>query len=353
MTDYGKIFKENPIKTSEPTTEYYKRIAKKIKKSPRTIGDQYNKWLKISKNGIFDQIGSIKAYNKMPKEIEKALTDTLKTLYTKEELTKEESARVWKNIEKELDKPKRNIHVLFGCTHIPYENIELLNKITTLCEDLKDKLSGFHIMGDFLDMLAFSRHNINQVTPHGYTIGIEYERANTWLDIFDSVLPKDCRKTYGFGNHESHFERHFQDINNSVFKDATISPQDALKLTERGYEVYTDWREDFVQIGNLSIHHGFLLGQNPCKQHLDKMKVSNAFVHTHRIGSHFDGELSSYNLGCTADLNSPGMKYASRIERMNWANGFGVCYVNEDGSFQMNVIRVNKDNSFWFGNKKY
>ncbi len=82
------------------------------------------------------------------------------------------------------------------------------------------------------------------------------------------------------------------------------------------------------------------------------MKCSNAFVHTHRIGMWYQGDQAAFNLGSTADLESQGMKYASRLERMMWNNGLGSCNVEADGTFQMDVIRV-QNSSFYYGGKKY
>ncbi len=337
--DYNKLFLENPIKVSEPTTEYYKRVAKKAKKSFRTIGDQYNKWLKESiksKVEIFGVDKKTKAIN-----VGK-LTDA--------EINKLIS---WKgNLEDKLYGPKRNIHLVISDIHIPFENTVLLEKIAKLMEDNKEQIAGFHIAGDFLDMLGFNSHEKDVVPMKGYSVGIEYEIGNGWLDIFDNSLLPNTIKSFLYGNHEHRIFSHLKNINNSLYRDIIKDPTEALNLRNRGYNVYNNWKEDSIKIGNLEVIHGFYLNQNLVKSHMNKLKNSVMMGHSHKLSCQVEGKISGYNIGFLGDKESDGFKYANRFERTDWTNGFAVVYVEPNGDFKVNLIDCT-NNEFWFGSKKY
>lgn len=261
--------------------------------------------------------------------------------------------RKWKE-SKNIQPVKRSedgMHIVIGCTHCPYENQELVVKLCSFISDYKHKIAGFHLIGDFMNMGALSPHNDKTVDLTGYTLGQEYLAGNKLLDIFDSVLPKNIRKTYLGGNHEFWYDRYVSNIKNFKTADALPSPYDALKLVQRGYEVKTDWKEDFFIVGSYHLIHGLYCSTNPCKAHIDKLRQNVLFAHTHRIGQHFEGKLHGMNIGTFADINSEGFKYSSRIERQAWNNGFGIISVSGNES-QAELIVCN-NNSFYYAGKKY
>lgn len=335
MTDYNKLFQENPIKPSEPMEIYYKRIAKKAKKSYRTIGDQYNRWIK-SDEKVYSE-----PFLKSIKSIDEALIP----------LTKKEEKRIWKNIEKKL--PKRNLHIIINDSHIPFENKTLLEKISLMMEDNKHQIAGFHIAGDYLDMLGFCTQNKDNVLPKGYTVGMEYEIGNTWLDIFEMSLLPDTVKSYLSGNHEvARVEKFLKNVNNAAYRDILIDPVQGLKLKERGFNIYKNWKEDSIRLGNLEIIHGIYLNQNAIKSHLNKLNNSVIYGHSHKLGAVYEANKQGFNNGCLCDINSEGFKYVSRLERADWKNGFAVVYLEDNGSFKVNLIDCS-NNEFYFGNRKY
>lgn len=243
------------------------------------------------------------------------------------------------------------IHIVIGCVHIPFHNKQLIDKLLTLISDHKDRIKGFHIIGDFLEMKSLSPHEINTYNSSSLTLGQEYNAGNTVLDMIDRVLPKDILKTYIYGNHEFWYTRYVNDIKNYKIADSLKSPEEALHLKERGYIVKTDWKEDYFDIGKYQILHGVFCTQNPSKAHVDKLKHSCVFAHTHRIGQHYDIDLHGVNIGCLIDINSSAFGYLSRIERNSWKNGFGIINVQDNHS-QAEVI-VCENNSFFYGGKKY
>lgn len=110
-----------------------------------------------------------------------------------------------------------------------------------------------------MNMGALSPHNDKTIDLTGYTLGQEYLAGNKLLDIFDSVLPKNIRKTYLGGNHEFWYDRYISNIKNYKTADALPSPYDALKLVQRGYEVKTDWKEDFFVVRKISFDSWIIL----------------------------------------------------------------------------------------------
>lgn len=261
--------------------------------------------------------------------------------------------RKWKE-SKNITAIKRSedgMHIVIGCTHCPYENQELVVKLCSFISDYKHKIAGFHLIGDFMNMGALSPHNDKTVDLTGYTLGQEYFAGNKLLDVFDSVLPKNIRKTYLGGNHEFWYDRYVSNIKNFKTADALPSPYNALKLVQRGYEVKTDWKEDFFIVGSYHLIHGLYCSTNPCKAHIDKLRQNVLFAHTHRVGQHFEGKLHGMNIGTLADINSEGFKYSSRIERQAWNNGFGI--INVSGNESQAELIVCNNNSFYYAGKKY
>jgi hypothetical protein len=322
---YFDSFKMNLIKVGEPTSEYLIRISKALIKkgvtvSPRTLEKWYSEFNRTE--------NELKRF-----EIKKENT-----------LLKLPATKLENNIV--------GMHIVLPDVHVPYENYKVLNGISALISDYKDQIKGFHLIGDYLNMEALSRHNQDEVPNAGYSLGLEYERGNAWLDILTDDLKDSVRKTYLWGNHEDNWNRYFKNINTSVFKDALMSPTKALKLVERGFEVYEDWKEDSVWLGKLQLIHGLYLNQNAIKTHMNKCRSSVMYGHSHRMGTVYEGDHAGFNIGWLGDVNAPGFKYASRLERASWVNGFAMVYVNEDGTYQVNVINC-QNNEFWFGGKKY
>lgn len=245
------------------------------------------------------------------------------------------------------------IHIVSGCQHVPFQNKKMQEGLIELIKDLGDKVKGFHLIGDTLDLNSLSAHEPNKVPLEGITLGFEYKEGNKYLDSFEAVLPKNVEKTYIYGNHEDRWRRHISDINNSKYADALPSPKDALKLEERGYKVYTNWKEDFHLLGNsLQLIHGEFCTKYPARTHVDRMKSSVMFAHTHRIDINYDGEKAGFNIGWGGNPEAPAFNYVSRLTKMNWINGFALVHIDEHGNFFTQVIPV-FHNHFWYNGKRY
>tara|TARA_R110000764_G_scaffold172593_1_gene259418 strand:+ start:1575 stop:2306 length:732 start_codon:yes stop_codon:yes gene_type:complete len=242
---------------------------------------------------------------------------------------------------------------MLGCNHVPFEHKRLHANILQLIEDNKRIVKGFHLLGDFLDLNALSSHDKGKFTAvRGLTLDDEYEAGNVLLDRFDRVLPSNCWKTYMYGNHEDRYNRWMSNMDNA--KTPLGSPKEELKLNQRGYQVKTSWSQDYFTLGrDFDIFHGIYFSVHNGKAHLDKLRRSCGYVHTHRSQVYREGQMAAYNLGGCADFSAPAFNYATRPMKSQWANGFGVNMIDADGRSNVTQIHVNPDGSFYYGGKQY
>lgn len=250
-------------------------------------------------------------------------------------------------------KDQEGMHVVLGCNHVPFHNKTLHEGIRALLSDFKKDIKGFHLIGDFADLNTLSSHDKGKFTAvPGLTLDKEYEVCNEELDKFDSVLPKNCWKTYLYGNHEDRHNRWMKGMDNA--KTPLQSPEDALDLWNRGYQVKTSWSQDFFTLGShLDIFHGIYFNVHSAKAHMDKLRGSCMYVHTHRTQLYVEGDTASFNIGACADFNSKAFNYASRAMKSQWSNGFAVVMIDANGRFYTTQIMVDKEGHFYFAGKKY
>lgn len=238
-------------------------------------------------------------------------------------------------------------NLVLGCLHAPFHNKKMWRGILNLIKDVK--FDSINLIGDILDLNSLSFHERGKYPLDGITIQKEYKMIKVFDEI-DSV-GKKLKKRFVYGNHEDRYLRH-QGIpdNHKILADA---PEDYFRLRERGYEVKANWKDDFYKLGDhLEIFHGTFLGVNPAKRQLDKLKSSCMFVHSHRAGVYFDGNMASYNIGCLTDINSPAFSYAPRLTKRNWIMGFAVVTIDNNGDYYANMITGYRD-KFYYNGKRY
>jgi predicted phosphodiesterase len=248
--------------------------------------------------------------------------------------------------------PHQGLHLVISDCHIPFQNHKLMNGLYELLSDIGQDVVGFHIIGDFLDLNSLSRHDIYKRTAvPGITLDSEYAAGNEVLDNFDTLLPIDCWKTFLYGNHEDRHNRWMSDVQNS--KTPLVAPDVALKLKTRGYEVKTNWSQDFTKVGShLELIHGTYLNTYCAKKHMDVLRGSVMFGHSHKIQSYIEGEVGSFNIGGMYDIDSPAFNYASRPAKAQWQNGFALVYIDLQGDYYVNQVIAN-NGKFVYGSKLY
>lgn len=244
------------------------------------------------------------------------------------------------------------MHIVMGCHHVPFQNKTLHQGVMQLLEDYKSDIKGFHLIGDFLDLNALSSHDRGKFTAvPGLTLDTEYEAGNLILDEYEDVLDKEVWKTYLYGNHEDRYNRWMKDMNNA--KTPLQSPKDALDLLNRGYQVQDSWMQDFFTLGkHLDIFHGIYFNVHSAKAHIDKLRGSCMYAHTHRIQTYIEGNTGGFNIGACADFNSKAFNYATRAMKSAWQNGFAVVMIDVDGTYHVTQI-ICQNGRFYFAGKKY
>jgi len=246
---------------------------------------------------------------------------------------------------------QQGLHVVVGCLHLPAHNKELWSSFLNLMKDLKPELKGIHLIGDILDCYSLSSHNLGNISST--TLDQEYRDANIALDELDAVLSKDIEKNYIWGNHEERYSRLLAKVDIAKFGKALLSPTDACRFIERGYDVQEDYKNGYVTLGDhLDLIHGEYVTTNSPKKHLDVYKKSVMFAHTHLIGQHYDCDMAAFNIGWMGDIEHPFFSYASRVSKTKWHNGFALVNIDEDGFFHVTQIHW-YNNRFYYNGKEY
>ena len=251
-----------------------------------------------------------------------------------------------------IDYNIEGIHIVSGCHHVPAHNKNLFNGLINLCNDLKEQIVGFHLIGDFLDMASISRHSNGMQS--NTTLTKEYKAGNKALDKIDSVLNDNVKKTYIWGNHEDWYNQYMNKIDNAKLGKGVIkSPTEALNLYNRNYNVLEDWKEDKVTIGkHLDLMHGIYCNVHAAKKHIDTFRSSVMFAHTHRVQTYIEGNVGGFNIGTMCDMNNKAFSYASRAMKAKWNNGFAIVHIDKNGRYYVNQI-IAFDDTFYYNGVKY
>lgn len=257
---------------------------------------------------------------------------------------------------KSIVAPKSNAHqnwIILPDLHVPFHNKILLESILTYL--FYHKVDGIILSGDFLDLKSLSAYDSDKV--QNFTLMDEYLAGREVILQIQSVLKDDCRKIFINGNHEHRYYKELKKLSGSKLGSALLSPNDALRLEEEGWEYLSNWQEDFVLLGNdLEVIHGNITSQNAANAQLAKSSVggrSVIFGHTHRFASASTGNYSSWNIGTLADIdNTEAFGYVDRYIRQAWQNGFALVTIDEDGEHFVTPVKCSRD-GFFLNGKKY
>lgn len=244
------------------------------------------------------------------------------------------------------------MYVVLGCTHVPGENKAMFKGVCDLIKDYRSDIKGLMLIGDFLDMNSLSSHDIGSFTAlPGLNLMDEYEAGNVALDKLTANLHPSADKVYMYGNHEDRWCRYMRNMQSA--KTPLASPAEALKLNKRGFNVFTRWTDDFVTLGeHLELIHGQYFTTHCAKAHIDKLRGSVMFAHTHRIQTYVEGKTGGFNIGWGGDITSPLFNYMPRATKSQWHNGFAIVFIDNSGNYHVNQIFI-VDNKFYYGTKQY
>ena len=171
--------------------------------------------------------------------------------------------------------------VVSSDTHIPFHSIPLHKSFLKFLSDIKP--DRFILLGDILDLHSMGSYHQNSLYYlKQVSLSDEYKAGNIVLDEYDSVVGSRVKKTFIYGNHEARFFTWIKTGDHSKLGDELISPSTALKLKERGYEVYDDWMNSYVQISDWTFMHGDSTAVNVANTMLMKSLSNIVFGHCHR-----------------------------------------------------------------------
>lgn len=245
------------------------------------------------------------------------------------------------------------MHIVIGCAHAPFHLASAFKAVQQLLHDNKSQITGLILAGDFLDMNSLSSHDKGRKPITGVTLDWEYKESEMLLNNLLDPLVSNVEKVYIYGNHEDRYNRYMSDIDNSKLGASLASPIEGLKLVAKGFDIYENWKEDFITLGHhLQVAHGEFYNVHSAKKHIDTYRKSILYYHTHRVQQYIEGAVGGYNGGSMADFTAPVFGYASRAMKNSWLNGFNAVHVDEQGFYHIQQI-VCYNNSFVFGNKIY
>jgi len=255
-------------------------------------------------------------------------------------------------IEKPVSTSQYGLHVVSGCWHFPFHNKAFFESFLNLVGELSGRIVGFHLIGDIIDNHSISRHNKGRITIPGLTLSTEYAEASKSLNRIDKALgDKQIIKNYFWGNHEDWYNQEMGRVDQAKLgKGVVKSPTEALKLIERGYDVQENYKTARYTLGDIELIHGEYVNEHAAKKHLDVMKRSVMFVHTHRMQQFHTEKISAFNIGWGGDKDMDVFSYTTRVHKELWKNGFALVYVDEVGKSYVTQLEFINGKIFYGGN---
>lgn len=245
------------------------------------------------------------------------------------------------------------LYFVFGCVHAPFHHVRAFKAVNRLLKDNREDIVGIVLAGDFIDANSLSSHDKGKKPLKGVTLDWEYTESQYLLDSMFEHLSSSIHKVYIYGNHEDRYLRYMSDSDNSKLGEALPSPETGLNLKERGFRVFTNWKEDYITLGHyLDVSHGEFTNVHTAKKHIDTYRRSTLYYHTHRIQQYIEGQVGGFNGGSMADFSQPVFNYATRAMKSSWLNGFTAVHIDSDGGYHIQQIMC-YNNIFVFGNKIY
>lgn len=280
------------------------------------------------------------------KVISMLLTGELKTDSSTEQKTVVEPVRGMASLN--ISKP--GTYLVLGCQHVPFNDKALTERQIKFAQDIKP--TGIIFNGDFLDCNTLSAHDHGNFTAQpGMTLLQEYEEGEKVIAAYNEAVGKDAVKIYMYGNHEYRYNRYMNNMQHA--KTPIPAPEQGLKLVEKGFAVITNFTQGFVKMGDhLEIIHGTYYNTHCAKKHIDVLRGSVLFAHSHRIQTHIEGHVGGFNIGWGGDVNSPAFNYAERPTKSQWQQGFALVDIDENQDFFVTQI-ICHNSRFIYNGKKY
>jgi hypothetical protein len=243
-------------------------------------------------------------------------------------------------------KPATFVRVIVPDTHGAHIDLGAAN---AFLEDLKElKPQETILLGDHLDCGGWlAQHHILGFVPEtDATFADDCDAANSLLDEVDRRLATGSRKWYFEGNHEHRIVKACikQTCGNKRDTEFMLSLwgcKAVLNLKGRGYQFV---RRDELQpglkvrgaikLGKCFFTHGKRTGSQASQRTLANFKANVVHAHNHRMmmataQSAEDQTLGAWCFGCLCKMQP--LYYDT--DPTDWSHGYGVQFVEPDGSF--------------------
>ena len=220
-------------------------------------------------------------------------------------------------------------------THAPYHSVmayKLIEKVcATVCFD------EVITEGDFPDFYAISSHSKDPSRANRF----EEEVAVTkkLLRRIESWGFK--RKRYVMGNHEDRLDRYIHD--RAPEMKGIVDCDSLLELTKHGWEV-TPYK-DHTMVGRVFVTHDVgKAGPSAVKDALNSYQDNVVIGHLHRISYMVEGNAKGVPhvaacFGWLGDVSKVDYMHRVKANR-DWALGFGVGYVRENGWVYLQPVPI-------------
>lgn len=229
--------------------------------------------------------------------------------------------------------------------HIPNHDTKTFEALEAYVADVqksRNPYTGFLQLGDFLDLDELSRWTKDYEASIKGNLAESFERGNSFLDRWRTLLGEDCRMVILQGNHDyrtvdfglkfPHLGEHCNFERNLRFEDRRI---EYVKSWETG---------KMFQLGNAYFTHGRFLNLYHSRKMCATFGVCVYYGHTHDVQESSlvqygnDKTLVGKSLGCLCLYDQTYMKGAPS----NWQQAFAEFYIFRDGYFQETTTKIYK-----------
>lgn len=203
------------------------------------------------------------------------------------------------------------------------------------------------MLGDHLECGGFlaQHHTLGYVAQTEYTFEDDVIACNMLLDSIQRLAPNGTID-YIEGNHERRLEnwcvtQSLKNKGDAAYLRRMFSAESVLSLEKRGINWIRQGKyydnlplPATIKRGHCYFTHGISTAQHAAAVHVRKFGGNVVYGHTHRVDEYTvrtikAGTISAWSPGCLCILQPLWM----HTNPTDWAHGYGVQLVNEDGTF--------------------
>lgn len=236
----------------------------------------------------------------------------------------------WRRAKRKTTEPKGVRGIAVFDLHYPHHSKKLWANILKFTEDFQPDVfvfGGDNLNADAFDHWKKEKKQYRQL--EGVRVRKDYEGFQR--DVLDRLpLTDDCRRIFMLGNHEKWIEDY---IDSHPEVEGYFEVEKNLALDD--WEMYEYGQS--AEVGKLHFLHGLYCLQHHAAKHVTVYHRSVVYGHLHTLQSYtevtpLDSDAhTAFSIPCACDQNPDYM----RNKPSAWIQGFGVFYVQPDGTFNV------------------